>query len=540
LDTKIKAKSQESSGKSVIENARKYIGPGFATELASKIGRAGQTGLGIGESVKGFSTFEISSSPHKIPQEAEKAQQRSLEALQQIKKLNDQRRHLPLEQGYKLDASSNQADIPNATPSDSSKQSNLQDIQRNSHAHDRSKVSDASSQQDISDILKKAEPQLSSEAISALEVMKKYLGDGENKPSKDEYINSFKKVLRIVSPETMKEYEDLHIEFVVNDGVNYLSARETKPDKWKVNLPSKYEYPVQCTILHCLDDLLRIRAEKVECFAKKVSNLHKIDTIKKANEWADSYIEASRIEFASRAFHANMMLGEKYGWKIEKYPLAEQFQKDYYEGIHKAFEDGKINNPSSKEALEQIGKKYARIKLHDSITPPEGIPKIFLPMQPGSYFEEFNIPERVKRRNKPGKPDIRFLAMEPAKLGSPEFHTLMKNINSRGKEEDTTLNAVILWDKTREETTIWVLPCYFQEGQRSQHSIAAKGNCCVWAGEIIIDGNKVTKICDKSGHFRTFSYDEKVQKAINDFALQAFRNQGYDVPSVVELTRNTQ
>ena len=421
---------------------------------------------------------------------------------------------------------------------DSPRQSNLQDIQMGSHFNDHYRVADASSQRDVSDILKKAEPQLPSEAISALEVMKQYLGDGENKPSRDEYKDSFKKVLRILSPETMKDYEDHHIEFVVNDHVNYLSARETKPDKWEVKLPSKYEYPVQCMILHCLDELLRIKSEKAENIVKRAKHRMNYGNVNKVENWADAFTSISRAKTASMAFYANMMLGKKYGWKIEKYQLAEQFQKDYYEGIHKYFKASLINDATSKEKLVHMCRTYAHRKLLDSITPPEGVPKIFLPMQPGSYFEEFNIPERVKRRNKPGKPDIRFLAMEPAKLGSPEFHTLMKNINSRGKEEDTTLNAVILWDKTKKETTIWVLPSYFQEGQRSQHSIVARGNSCVWAGEVIIQGNKVTKICDRSGHFRAFSYNEEMQKAISDFALQAFRNQGYDVPSAVELTRN--
>lgn len=144
-------------------------------------------------------------------------------------------------------------------------------------------------------------------------------------------------------------------------------------------------------------------------------------------------------------------------------------------------------------------------------------------------LREFNIKEREIKHK---KPIHTFLAEEPIALGSPEFHTLMKDMNiRREKEEDTTLNVVILPNKE-----IWLLPSRFQGGQRSQHSIVAKGNPCVWAGEVKIKDNKVISINDRSGHCRTLDYNDKVQKALNDFALQAFKNQGYEVPREVELT----
>lgn len=120
---------------------------------------------------------------------------------------------------------------------------------------------------------------------------------------------------------------------------------------------------------------------------------------------------------------------------------------------------------------------------------------------------------------------------EPIELGNPNLVTLIEEMSGK-KMKDTPLSAVIMPDKQ-----ILVLPCTFREGQQSQHSTIAKGNPCAWAGEVIIKGKKVKEINDQSGHFKTFDYDEKVQKAISDFALQTFRDQGYDVPSEVELTR---
>jgi hypothetical protein len=109
----------------------------------------------------------------------------------------------------------------------------------------------------------------------------------------------------------------------------------------------------------------------------------------------------------------------------------------------------------------------------------------------------------------------------------------MDELNRRGKREDTTLNAVIMPDKT-----IWVLPMCFQDGARSQHSIVAKGNPCVWAGEVTIkDKDKVVKIRDQSGHFRTVVFDKKGQKSLNNFVLQRFKEQGFKIQKNVELVK---
>ncbi len=143
-----------------------------------------------------------------------------------------------------------------------------------------------------------------------------------------------------------------------------------------------------------------------------------------------------------------------------------------------------------------------------------------------------NSTSRTEKKTRPGKGDRSYLVDKPIELGSPEFERLMEEMHTREKIEDTALNTVIMPNKQ-----ILVLPCFSQGGQESQHSIVAKGNPCAWAGEVIIKGKKILKINDHSGHFRTFDYDEKVQKAISNFALQTFRDQGYDVPSEVELYR---
>jgi hypothetical protein len=122
---------------------------------------------------------------------------------------------------------------------------------------------------------------------------------------------------------------------------------------------------------------------------------------------------------------------------------------------------------------------------------------------------------------------------EPIELGNPNLVTLIEEMSGK-KMKDTRLNVVIMPDKK-----ILVLPCTFREGQESQHSIVAKGNPCAWAGEVTIDieEKKVTQINDQSGHFKTLDYYEEMQDAISNFALQAFREKGYNVPPEVELVR---
>jgi hypothetical protein len=170
--------------------------------------------------------------------------------------------------------------------------------------------------------------------------------------------------------------------------------------------------------------------------------------------------------------------------------------------------------------LIQIGNEYASKKLHDSIISTKGGPLIFPSVQPGAYFEEFNIKERTIQHK---KPSITFLAKDAIKLGTDGFNKLVK--------ECSTFNVVILPNKE-----IWVLPSRFSEGQKSQHSIVAKGNPCAWAGEVKIEGNKIISINDKSGHYKTYSYSGEEQTTIDTFALETFRQCGYEVPQVIEHT----
>ncbi len=139
-----------------------------------------------------------------------------------------------------------------------------------------------------------------------------------------------------------------------------------------------------------------------------------------------------------------------------------------------------------------------------------------------AYASATNYKERTIQRK---QAMITYRAEEPMKLGTDEYEASIKG------EEKQQLNVVVLPNKE-----IWVLPATFVEGQKSQHSIIAKGNPCVWTGEVKIEGRKVTRMKDQSGHFKTYHYRDAIQKAIEDFALHSFRQQGYEVPEVIERT----
>jgi hypothetical protein len=390
---------------------------------------------------------------------------------------------------------------------------------------------------ELESLLERAKPQLPSEAIRAWEIVEKYLENGENKPSDAEYINSLKGLLRRLSPEMMKEYEEDHgIEFVLSKGPRPSKKNNETSGKWELHIPTKYEYPTKGMILRCFDRILGIEEAEYE---KKTAQ-SSFSRTKIVEDRVPSRQERRAI-FAARVFQANMKLGEK-GWSIEGYELAEKYYKDYDDFIRDNFKKGLIDTNTPREKLWQMVNEHATRKLLETSVPPEGVPRVFFPLYPGAYFEEFNIKQR-SRKSKSGNPDHLYLVAEPIELGSPAFDTLMgemsrrkemprKEMPKRMLRKDTVLNVVITLDKK-----ILVLPCFFREGQQSQHSIVAKGNPVAWAGEVIIKGKKVIKINDQSGHFKTFDYNEEVQKALSDFALQTFRDQGYEVPSEVELTR---
>ena len=373
---------------------------------------------------------------------------------------------------------------------------------------------------ELEDILQKAKPELSRESILVLEMIEKYLKNMEDKPSDDKYKNAIEEALGILSPETLADYKKYGIEFVLNEGMSYPTARRNKKEgKWEMNLPTKYEYPIQSMILRCIDDILKVDFEGVKKKAKESESQAMIAT---------EEMLARRIEITARVFQANMMLGKNYGWDIKGYELAERYHKDYQDGIREAFAKGLVNQDTLKDDLIERGQTYAKKKLLDSIKPRDDVPAIFPSMQSGAYFEEFTIKERIIGHK---NPPVKFRAEEPIMFGTSECDKPIDDLGvSREKEEDSVLNAAIMPDKT-----IWVLPQHFPDEALSQHSIVAKGKPCVWAGEVTIKGNEVVKIRDQSGHFRTLHFSEEGQKALNDFALQVFKEKGYTVPEEVEL-----
>ncbi len=108
---------------------------------------------------------------------------------------------------------------------------------------------------ELESILERAKPELPREAIEALDVIDKCLKKGEH----INYTNSLKRLLRILSPETIKEYEDHGVEFVLNHDINHPAARKNETsDKWELNLPTKYNYEIKGMILLCIDEILKI------------------------------------------------------------------------------------------------------------------------------------------------------------------------------------------------------------------------------------------------------------------------------------------
>lgn len=389
-------------------------------------------------------------------------------------------------------------------------------------ADNKQKVTDSSRQPDVSDIRKRAEPVLSDEAKLELDKIKNFLEGNENKLLEDEYKNSVKKVLGILSPETLADYKKHKIEFVVDSKVSYPTAKRNEKGEWKLKLPTKYEYPFQGMILRCFDEVLKVEFDDAKKKAQGSGN--------QANMVHDDFLRSRRIMIAARVFLTNMRLGKNYGWDIKGYEMVQRYKKYYNKCILYLCKNEYIYKNTKKEFLIRNCHKYAAAALLNSIMCNEQKFRIFPSMQPAAYFEEFNIERReIKHKD----PPTTFLATKPIKLATQRFKKLMELIDNRRKEgRGTTLNVVILPNKE-----IWVLPYYYsKKGERSLHSIIAKGNPCAWAGEVIIQDNKVISIKDQSGHYKTYAYCDKAQKIISDFALQAFRDQGYEVPSEVDLT----
>jgi hypothetical protein len=164
----------------------------------------------------------------------------------------------------------------------------------------------------LNDILKKARPELSSETASDLKKIEHYLMNDEKKLFEDEYKDLVKKVLGVLSPETLAEYKGYNIKFVPDKDISYPTTREIERCK-QLHLPTRYEYPVQCMILRCVDEILKVKLEN-------------------AGDIAQDF--AMRVEITARVFQINMQLGHQYGWNIKGYKLVEQYYKDYNDGIY--------------------------------------------------------------------------------------------------------------------------------------------------------------------------------------------------------------
>ena len=245
--------------------------------------------------------------------------------------------------------------------------------------------------------------------------------------------------------------------------------------------------------------------------------MQSIDPISKIEEALAGNIAnpIRRIEIATRVFQVNEMLGEKYGYDRKDYELAEEYHKEYFNGICKAFKEKRISIETSKEILKDIGHRYAKEKLLERIEPEKwGVPMIFPSTMPGAYFEEKSIRERVTKS--PGF-EVKYRAERPVKVGTEEWKTLQKELENRKKQGiNSTLTTAILPSKD-----VWVLPAFFEEGVRSQHSTCAAGNPCVWAGEVDYE-----RMRDKTGHYRCFNAQKP--SILSDFALSVLQEHGFD------------
>ena len=324
------------------------------------------------------------------------------------------------------------------------------------------------------------------------------LRDGKLPLSGDSYKSLIEKTLEKVSPETWQDYRKCNVEFVLSPGETHPRAEKSDKGHWKLNLPTKYQYPIQGLILQSMDQILKIEQD------------------------LDGNIPtpSRRAEITARVFQVNEMMGEKYGYDRKDYKLAENYHKDYYDGIGEALKNQLINTQTVKETLIEIGHIYAKEKLLERIKPEDwNVRMIFLSTMPGSYFEESSIKERVVES--PGF-RVKYRAEQPVMAGTEKWKTLLKELAARkGRGINSTLTAAILPNRE-----IWVQPAFFEEGVMSQHSISAGGNPCAWAGEIEIEGNEVTKIKDQSGHFRPYSMQEP--NSLPDFALSVLEQHGYD------------
>jgi hypothetical protein len=396
-------------------------------------------------------------------------------------------------------------------------------------------------------LLDKARPEIQpqSEVAQALDTIQAYLGNGANKPSERQYVTAVEHALKRLSPETWDEYQRRGVTFAIDQRLDYPKA-QLKSDRWEFNVPNEYSYPAGM-MLRCIDGNLTVDLKHTE------------------HVTADP---EGRATIAARAFLTRMKLGKRCGWNSEHYELAKQYEKDYYHGIRRAFADKRINIATPEDTLIQIGNEYAYQRLRERIKPPSGVPDIFLSTLPGSYFEEYERFQRMDRKIKLERPlqlaseptnlssveiqdDGQTLFVKgPVKAGTDDWDIMMAFLEARkedakatGKSKsgtkfktDSTLKVAIMQDKE-----IWALPYHLSMGangkqEKTQHSIAAQGNPCVWAGEVDATSTQLIDMRGDSGHFRTYGIGSR-QNEIFQFALLAFQTKGYNTVGIQDNSK---
>lgn len=350
-------------------------------------------------------------------------------------------------------------------------------------------------------LLEKAKPDLPAGVKLFLDQLKKIERDIQrgkgNSLSGEEYVQLIKSTLEKLSPETMKEYQNYNVTFGHGEGGRgiQLNCGDQK-DQWQVKFHIQRKKQVQL-VLRAIDQLLEFdQAEKGVVPSPQ-----------------------RRMEIAARVFKANENLGERYGWSIRGYDLAKQYREYYYDGIYKAFKKGSINSDTSKNKLREIGHKYACKKLIDSIATKPDEAKQFPNMFPATYFQERL--RAIKERHK------------PVRVGTEEFENLTTKMQERKKQgKNGTLIVNILLNKELQDEEIWTQPYFLSKDIRSPHSVNTRGNPCTFAGEVEIEGKKLLRIKDQSGHFRTVDEDKQDPLLVLNYAVKVFEAQGFDTSEV--------
>jgi hypothetical protein len=240
------------------------------------------------------------------------------------------------------------------------------------------------------DILEKARKMPKENIKGILDIIIEYHRENDqSKISDDEYINSCKKSLEVCSSREIWEahirepYEKVN-ECVVNKKWSYAKSK-SEDGKCTLHLPSKTDYPMGIP-LRCVDEALCMKYDKLLV----------------SHQQFDADFEA-RVDITATALEMNMKMDNR-GWKMTKeYPLANRYEKYLKDSICYALKEGLIDKAKAESGLMQVVYKYAREKLHKYIRElrernrSNGVPDIFLNVQPGSYFREWDQFKKMKK-----------------------------------------------------------------------------------------------------------------------------------------------